>query len=511
MEPYTDMTIKLIKKGERVLFAWLGRTDLECALGNRKGVGPIADAIDALGFRQICVLWNYDYQEVAPYLEWLTNRTPDLMVQDQEAKLSSPTNYAEIYQAAVSAIENLKSAHPNAAFAFHLSPGTPAMQAVWIILGKTRYAAELVESSREGGARIADVPFDIAADFKPDKAVLSSALIERAGELARTAAFEGITGESSVMQDTIARARIAATQNFPVLIQGESGTGKELFAQAIHAASARNQGPFIPVNCGAIPANLVESELFGHEAGSFTGAHEQRTGRLEQANGGTLFLDEIGELPLADQVKLLRALQEKRILRVGGKKEIAIDIRIIAATHCDLPQMIRNGGFRSDLYYRLAVVLLSLPPLRDRGGDLVTLTHALLERINDECERVGNWDRKKISAGAINLIKKHPWYGNVRELDNTLRRAAIWSAGGTISKSELKDALSHVEAPASDILNRPFTDSFSLDKVIREVNVHYLERAMAKTHNNKSAAAQLLGISSHQTLTGKLKKYGLNQ
>ena len=495
---------------ERVLLTWVGRTDLDCASGKRSGSGPIISALEELPFSHICLLWNYPAEEVAAYQGRLRQLFPDLRIEDREIALSSPTNYAEIYRAAIAATKDLQARLPGLQLTFHLSPGTPAMQAVWIILGKTSCPAQLIESSMQQGVSVVDLPFDIAADFKPDRSLLTSALIGRSRSSTGTAAFAAIVGQSPVMQEAIARAQVAATQNFPVLILGESGTGKELFANAIHSASHRRSGPFVGINCGAIPANLLESELFGHEKGAFTGAATQKKGCLERAHGGTLFLDELGELPLPAQVSLLRALQEQRIVRVGGETEVALDIRIVAATNRDLPLMISEGDFRSDLYYRIAVITLSLPALRQRGADLIVLAKHLLNRINHECAELGSWESKDLSAAAINVIKQHPWRGNVRELDNALRRAAIWSAASTISDRDMQSALSNLVSAQDDALNRAIGPQFKLDVTLDEVARHYLKRAMAQTRGNKTQAARLLGLKSHQTLANRLTKHGID-
>ena len=491
---------------ERVLLTWLGRTDIDCARGEREGMGPIASALESMQFERICILWNYQPEDVQPYLEWLAGQFPELAITDRQIALSSPTNYAEIYRAAIRITEELREREASISFSFHLSPGTPAMQAVWIIIGKTKCPARLIESSREAGVSVVDLPFDIAADFRPDRSVLTGALVEQARALSGGNAFAGIFGHSPVMQEAVARARLAATQDFPALILGESGTGKELFARAIHAASRRRSGPFVPVNCGAIPANLIESALFGHERGAFTGAVSQQQGCLERADGGTLFLDELGELPPSAQVSLLRALNDKRITRVGGNKEVTVDIRIVAATNRDLTAMISAGEFRADLYYRLAVVVLQLPPLRQRGSDLMLLAGHLLEGINAECAALGPWRGKKLSVSAINVIRSHPWYGNVRELDNSLRRAAIWSADREISGEEMRAALSHIDDGGGDVLNRSIGETFSLDVTLDEVARHYLERAMAEAHGNKSEAARLLGLNAYQKASGVVEK-----
>ena len=305
-----------------------------------------------------------------------------------------------------------------------------------------------------------------------------------------------------------------AIEDVPVLIQGESGTGKELFARAIHASSRRADKPFVEVNCGAIPRELVESEFFGHVKGAFTGASEAKVGHLESAKGGTLFLDEIGELPLDAQVKLLRALQEKKIQRVGSSRTYSVDFRVIAATNRILLDEVAEERFREDLFHRLAVGVLSLPPLRDRSGDLNLLVDHFLDRLNSERERNADWQHKKLSAGARNLLNQHPWPGNIRELSNTLCRAAIWSAGSTIETDQMRNALFPVkrDIPGYDaILNRNLGNDLDLSELLAEVARHYLARAYQETDGNKSAACQLVGLPNYQTFTNWMKKYGVQE
>ena len=311
------------------------------------------------------------------------------------------------------------------------------------------------------------------------------------------------------MQRLIAKARLAAPRSVPVLIEGESGTGKELLARAIHKASPRCVKPFVAVNCGAIPPELVESEFFGHKKGSFTGAVNDRSGYFETANGGTLFLDEIGELPLAAQVKILRVLQEGEVTRVGDTKVTKIDVRVVAATNRSLLTEVAEHRFRADLFYRLAVAVLHIPPLRERHGDISLLIDHFLE--HDDNEPAGS-KHKKISSSARNLLLSHPWPGNVRELLNTLRRATVWTTGSTIQTEDVREALFIVDSqPAEHILNRSISEGFSIQDVISEVARHYLARAMEETGENKSKAAKKLGLPNYQTLTNWLVKYGLEE
>ena len=427
-------------------------------------------------------------------------------------KLTSPTNYEEIYRAAVQVTQVVRNGYPESDVTFHLSPGTPAMAAIWLLLAKTRYPAKLIESSREHGVKEVSIPFELSAEFVPvaDKQADEALSRLMMGVPPESPAFTAIVHRCAAMKRTVAMAHRLAVRDVPVLIQGESGTGKELFARAIHQASPRNAKPFVAVNCGAIPQELVDAELFGHEKGAFTGATTARAGYFESADGGTLFLDEIGELPLASQVRLLRVLQEREVTRVGATRAKPIDIRVIAATNRVLPDEIREDRFREDLFHRLAVGVLLLPPLRQREGDLNILIDSMLASINTEAASQPGYKHKQLDVSARNLLIQHSWPGNVRELHNTLLRASIWAVGDKITTQDVAESLAVTVAPKADtILGRPLDHAISLPDIIGDVARHYLERAMAQTHGNKSEAARILGIGSYQTLSNWLQKYGV--
>ncbi len=267
------------------------------------------------------------------------------------------------------------------------------------------------------------------------------------------------------------------------------------------------------MNCGAIPGELVESEFFGHLKGAFTGADSDRKGHLETANGGTLFLDEIGELPPPAQVKLLRAVQGEGIQRVGSSKVVKVDVRIMAATNRNLLEEVASGQFREDLFHRLAVGVLQIPPLRERKGDLNELIDRFLDRINDDLAGKPGSGHKKLSAGARNLLLQHPWPGNIRELANTLSRAAIWTPGKTIRVEDVCEALFPVTSRASEggqILNRQLGNDLRLPDLLAKVAQHYLQRALLEAEGNKTRAAELVGLPSYQTLTNWMKRYGVS-
>ena len=305
--------------------------------------------------------------------------------------------------------------------------------------------------------------------------------------------FEGMIGTSTQMQDVFSTIRKVATTDAPVLIRGESGTGKELVARAIHRLSIRESKPFIPINCSAIPENLIESELFGHEKGTFTGAHAQRKGRFEMAEGGTLFLDEIGDLPLILQTKLLRFLQEKIIERVGGREQIEVDTRVLAATNRDLEEAMKNATFRDDLYYRLSVINISLPALRERNADVILLAKTFLDRYTSET-------RKKIkgfSSEAIESIECYPWPGNVRELENRIKRAVIMSEGKKITLEDLE--MKAVAGKKELIMLKDAREILEKGLILK---------AIARNENNLTKAASGLGIS-RPTLYDLMEKLGI--
>jgi transcriptional regulator with PAS, ATPase and Fis domain len=494
-----------------ILFSWIGFTDLKASKEEKNvGLGPIAQAVSERSFQEIILISDVPGSDCIEYVKWLKTFTP-AQINTKKVSLSGPTHFGDIYEAAVGVIkETLEPVDSDVELTYHLSPGTPAMAAVWIIIAKTRFPATLIESSIKEGVKVASVPFDLSAEFIPDLLRKPDEKLEKltAGLLPEAPEFENIIHRSNVMKRIVAKARLIAPRSVPVLIEGDSGTGKELLARAIHKASPCKENPFVAVNCGAIPSELIESELFGHEKGSFTGAEKQRIGYFEAANAGTLFLDEIGELPLAAQVKLLRALQEKEITRVGASKPIPFNVRIIAATNRDLIKEIAKDRFRPDLFYRIAVAVLKLPPLKDRTGDLGLLVDRILAQINEESVDEPGYRYKKISANAKNLMLQHAWPGNVRELQNTLTRAAIWSSGTTIDLEDIRDAmLPMAQAGGDGLLGKPLIDGINLSNLMEKLAQHYLKRALAEVNGSKTKAAELLGFSNYQTFTNWLKKY----
>ncbi|WP_226469110.1 sigma-54-dependent transcriptional regulator [Luteimonas panaciterrae] len=328
-----------------------------------------------------------------------------------------------------------------------------------------------------------------------------------------------LLGNSEAMvglRETIAKV---ARSQAPVHITGESGTGKELVARTIHAQGARAGGPFVPVNCGAIPAELMESEFFGHKKGSFTGAHADKPGLFQAADGGTLFLDEVAELPLPMQVKLLRAIQEKTVRPVGSSSEVPVDVRLLSATHKDLVALVADGRFRHDLYYRINVIELHVPPLRERGGDLSLLSQAILQRLAQAMQR----SAPKLSDSALSALEAYGFPGNVRELENILERALALADNDTINATDLRLPTVAVVSPRSPAaatspavaapdprtLSPRDTASSALPSYIEEIERAAIQQALQENRYNKTKAAAALGIS-FRALRYKLKKLGID-
>jgi len=329
-----------------------------------------------------------------------------------------------------------------------------------------------------------------AAALRRDNARLRS-------ELADRARFEGIVGTSGPMQALFKTMDRLKDVDTTALVVGESGTGKELVARALHFQGKRAKAPFVAVNCGAIPKDLVESQLFGHEKGSFTGADRLHRGHFEQAHGGTLFLDEVGEIPPSAQVTLLRALTEKRVTRVGGEAPIDIDVRVVAASNRDLEAAVAEGEFRKDLYYRLAVVPMRLPPLRERKGDIVPLAESFARRFGG--------DGVKFSREAVSALTSYDWPGNVRELENAVERALV--LGGDAKTIDVADLPPAVREPASPpVVAAAFPpEGVNLEAIERA----WIANALRHTGGNRTRAAKLLGIT-RQALLYRIEKHGID-
>ncbi len=344
-----------------------------------------------------------------------------------------------------------------------------------------------------------------------ERAASQSQLAEETERLRRELSYTGVlvdmVGTSPEMQQVFSVIRQVAPSKAPVLVAGESGTGKELVARAIHQLSTRRAGPFVAINCAAMPETLMESELFGHEKGAFTGALERRAGCFELAQHGTLLLDELAEMPSGTQAKLLRVLEDSLVRRLGGKGEISVDVRVIAATNRNVDEALKKGDLREDLYYRLNVFQISLPPLRQRMGDLPVLCEALITHLN----RKHSCNITHATPDVMEAFRKHSWPGNVRELRNVLERAVIMAGEGVIQMSHLPyDFGASVGSRPPVQVFEPDTVRLPVGTTVSDAEKALIQATLQHTKNNKTRAAEILGISL-KTLFNKLKEYGASE
>lgn len=448
----------------------------------------IVVADDELRIRKmICRLLTDEGYEVMPVengreaVEALLSFRPDVILLDQQMPVMT----------GVEALEEIKQISPNQIVLFVTAFGSISLA---------------VDAVKKGAYDFIEKPFD------NDKLLLTvGRAVEHSrmkGEISNLKKSLGekksaVIGDNTGLKQVMAQVHRVAETNATVLVHGESGTGKELIARAVHDNSLRNNGPFVAINCGAIPLTLMESELFGHERGAFTDAKEAKAGTFERADGGTLFLDEVGELPLDAQVKLLRVLEERRITRIGGKKAIPVDVRIVAATNRNLDDEVKNGHFRLDLLYRLNVFTLILPPLRERKEDIPLLTNFFIRKYN----RTLSLDVQSVSPEAISLLTSYDWPGNVRDLENAIQSSMILCTGGVIRPEHLPDRIKGYELAEAQ------TVSGSSGNSIREINAQMekelIIEALKKHSFNRTLTAEALNIS-RKTLFNKMKRYGLS-
>ncbi|HET8654433.1 MAG TPA: sigma-54 dependent transcriptional regulator [Longimicrobiaceae bacterium] len=354
----------------------------------------------------------------------------------------------------------------------------------------------VLEATRRGLAEVLTLPLEVEAVAR----VFAGSVREGRVALPEVGQGRELVGSSPSLLEVFKTVGRVAGSPATVLITGESGTGKELVARAIHAASGRAGAEFVAVNCAAIPEDLLESELFGHERGAFTGAVARKVGRFERANRGTLFLDEIGDMSLVLQAKILRALQEREIERLGGEERIRVDVRVVAATHRDLEARMGAGEFREDLYYRLAVVRLNLAPLRERPGDVRALALHYAARFAAEYGR----DVRYLGEGALARLEAHPWPGNVRELRNVIERAVLVAQGGTIGGADVV-----LDAPRASAGAAGPWEGYSPTLPLAEVERLHLARVLESVGGQVSRAAEVLGVHRN-TVTRKLREHGLD-
>lgn len=415
----------------------------------------------------------------------------------------------EILEAADAAegLKSFKHDMPDLVLLDVILPGTDGLAALQtmrtenrtvpvIMLTGTKSVKTAVDAMKLGAADYLSKPFDveelqIVIERTLGKQELEQEVRQLRAQVVQRYAFHNLIGKSPAMQEIYAKIEQVADSRTTVLVTGESGTGKELVAKAIHYNSARRERPFVALNCAALPETLIESELFSHEKGSFTDATARRVGQFELAHTGTLFLDEIGDLSPATQAKLLRVLQEREFTRVGGVQSIKVDVRIVAATNKNLDEMVRKNQFREDLYYRINVIALYLPPLRERGEDIALLAkHFLAKRIEEEKR-----PPQEFTKDSLELISHYPWPGNVREMENIIEQAFIWSKGsGTITPEHLPNIL-RTDTRSTSLRDDTLAGRLSLEKAVMEFEREIILDALKRTTYVQTHAAAMLGIS----------------
>ena len=415
----------------------------------------------------------------------------------------------EILEAADAAegLKSFKHDAPDLVLLDVILPGTDGLAALQtmrtenravpvIMLTGTKSVKTAVDAMKLGAADYLSKPSDveelqIVIERTLGKQELEQEVRQLRAQVVQRYAFHNLIGKSPSMQEIYAKIEQVADSRTTVLVTGESGTGKELVAKAIHYNSARRERPFVALNCAALPETLIESELFGHEKGSFTDATARRVGQFELAHTGTLFLDEIGDLSPATQAKLLRVLQEREFTRVGGVQSIKVDVRIVAATNKNLDEMVRKNQFREDLYYRINVIALYLPPLRERGEDIALLAkHFLAKRIEEEKR-----PPQEFTKDSLELISHYPWPGNVREMENIIEQAFIWSKGSDVITPEHLPNILRTDTRSTSLRDDTLAGRLSLEKAVMEFEREIILDALKRTTYVQTHAAAMLGIS----------------
>ncbi len=435
-----------------------------------------------------------------------------LLVDDEPRVLTSlkmvlePSFDVICAQDAQEGLDMFRAESPNLVLLDVILPGTDGLSLLQTMRGEdrsvpvimltgTKTVKTAVDAMKLGAADYLTKPFDIEELRLIIAKTLETQELEREvrylrAQVSNRYAFHNLIGKSQVMQDVYSKIEQIADSRTTVLITGESGTGKELVARALHYNSARRDRPFIAINCAALPETLIESELFGHEKGSFTDALARRVGQFELAHTGTILLDEIGDLSATTQAKLLRVLQEREFTRIGGLQPIKVDVRIIAATNRNLEELIRDGRFREDLYYRINVLSIHLPPLRDRGEDIPLLARHFLAKKADEEKR----PPQEFSKETVELLTRYPWPGNVRELENVVEQSMVWSQGGVILPDHVPKPL-RSDTRSTSLREDILAGRISLEKAVMEFEKEIILDALKRTNYVQTHAANLLGIS----------------
>lgn len=435
---------------------------------------------------------------------------PGCEVHILDMNLSDPTNYRDIFGGLNKHTHSIQEEYGSAHFFISVASGTPQMHACWVLLVASGEIPSKILHVRPPRFVTKDLPpvseIDLSSDEFPSVRFKSGNfhIDEHEVDVDSARAQLGIVGDHPTMLKVLEMGAMLANSQVPILITGETGTGKELFARYVHVLSGRPRDTFVAVNCAAIPEDLVESILFGHKKGAFTGATSDQTGKFDAANKGTLFLDELGELPSPAQAKLLRVLQDRMVEPIGQTKGHVVDVRIVAATNRDLHKQIRGGSFREDLYYRLNVGEIKLPSLQERRSDIPKLALHILDRLNSSLKRP-----RRLTAGALSRLQAHSWEGNIRDLENVIERSVRLSRVEVLDASDLLIAEPITDTDPLDALPDPY-DGFSLDEFLSSARKQMILRALEAANGNQSRAARMLGVTPqavHKFLNQKKRKF----
>src|SRR6056297_1553726 len=527
-------------------------------------------------FDEVCLLYNNFRKAQSEDLIGYFKKEYDFNFTEKFVSLTDPTDYEEIYENVVEILDDLEREFKQKInYHFHVSPGTNQMASIWLLLSETRYDATLYKSYKKDNdvyVKKVNIPFEINAEFikraenkadedlidrweenldleKKDYAFKDEEEINQklqnreqflkekrdeeekvpieekivlnkniASELLSPPQripeeFSEIKSASRVMDDVKRKAAKMGAHNIPVLILGESGTGKELFARAIHDISKRKGEVYKVFNCSTIDKSLANATLFGWSQGAFTGAKKEDPGLFRECHKGTLFLDEIADLDITIQTKLLRAIENGEIQRVGDRKNFKVDVRIVAATNKNIMKMVSKGEFREDLFHRLNVGILKMPPLRNREDDIRFLSKYFLEASNEkfsEVQDVYDYERKSISDEAKKFIKDYTWPGNVRELKNTIQRACLWGENKIISKEDIESATVNIPDSEDKLLtDLGVNGSIDIENILKEIRKKYIKEALKFSGGNITKASEMLGYNNYQTLNNHIEKLGI--
>ncbi|RLC08559.1 MAG: sigma-54-dependent Fis family transcriptional regulator [Deltaproteobacteria bacterium] len=466
-------------------------------VGQEEQPGPILSLLSARPFDVIFLFSTPSTEQVTKETKKaIMDSHANTKVEILGVNLDDPTDYTAILKGLRQHIHVIQETLDEAAFYIAVASGTPQMHACWVLLAAAGEIPARLLHVRPPHFVTKERPLVTEVDLTSREFPVVRSQIGTAIEVEDSivdvdaaAAQLGIVGDHPAMRRALETGAMLAPSNSPILIFGETGTGKELFARFIHRLSGRQKENFVAINCAAIPEDLIESILFGHKKGAFTGATNDQLGKFDLADKGTLFLDELGDLPLAAQAKLLRVLQDGLVEPVGAGKPHRVDVRIVAATNRDLRKQVRQGKFREDLFYRLNVGEITLPPLRERRSDIPKLALHILDRVNDSLKRP-----KRLSPGALARLQAHSWPGNIRDLENVIERSARLSRHEVLEADDLLITEPVTYADPLDVLPEPY-EGFSLEEFLNSARKQLILRALETSDGNQSKAARLLGIT----------------